>query len=377
MESQSGTMAMIDHTLKSDEFKGLSEDYNKIRVLEPLITSDVKNITKDLKTSLAGLEFSVKTASSVEDKLLRKNAYLNLSKSNKDKTITFSLQNMLFQFKDIIRYTEICNHEDITQITKRTIDSMEKQGYVLSGIKNRFSTPLADTGYKGMHLNFISPYGQEIELQVHSKESFDAKQNGHVLYEQVRKTSILKKDAILLNQKMHDLYASIKKPPGIDEIQNYRMSDWKKEQLLEQGRKNTSVVYENEYTELGAEAICFSVYYKNNKIPILEGYENQYPDNSVKHYHINRSLRNEFAIITSIDDKGKEILSHDVAIRSKTLEDVVKAANTTIIKHEELMKELYPNAEQEELEELINNANLENQYVQYISEFDDIDIEEH
>lgn len=38
---------------------------------------------------------------------------------------------------------------------------MEKQGYALSGVKNYFSHPYPDTGYKGMHLNFISPYGQE------------------------------------------------------------------------------------------------------------------------------------------------------------------------------------------------------------------------
>lgn len=376
MEQQSATMAMVDHTLKSDKFKGLSENYNKIRVLEPLITSDIKKTISDLKTSISGLEFSVKTASSVEDKLLRKNTYLNLNKDNKNKTSTFSLQNMLSQFKDIIRYTEICNHEDITQITKRTIDSMEKRGYVLSGIKNRFSTPLVDTGYKGMHLNFISPYGQEIELQVHSKESFDAKQNGHVLYEQVRKTSVLKKDAILLNQKMHDLYANIKKPPKIDEIQNYRMPEWKKEQLLEKGRKNTSVVYKNAYTKSGSEATCFSVYYKSSDVPILEGYENQYPDNSVKHYHIDRSSENDFAIITSIDDKGREIASHNTAIRSKTLEEVKQIADKTVGKHAEFIKELYPNMDKEEFEELENNVDLKN-HAPYISELEDIDIEEH
>lgn len=371
MGQQSATMAMVDHTLKSDKFKSLSKEYNKIRVIEPLITSDVKNVTKDLKTSLSGLKFSVKTASSTEDKLSRNEKYLS------DKDSFFSPKDRLHQFKDIVRYTEICNHEDIAQVTKRTIDLMEKQGYVLSGIKNYFSNHFPDTGYKGMHLNFISPYGQEIELQVHSKESFDTKQNGHVLYEQVRKTSVLKKDAILLNQKMHDLYANIKKPPRIDEIRNYRMPSWKKEKILKEGRENTSVMYENERTKSGAEAICFSVYYKNNKVPILEGYENQYPDKSVKHYHINRNSQNEFAIITSIDNKGNEIASHDSAIHSKTLEEVSHAADITITKHAELIEEFYPNAENEEFEELINDANLENQHVPYMSELDDIDIEEH
>lgn len=369
MNYQSATMAMVDHTLKSDKFNCLSKDYNKIRVIEPLVTSAVKNTTNDLKTSLDGIEFSVKTASSVEDKLLR-------SEARSNKSHLFSPQNTLHQFKDIIRYTEICNHDDITQITKKTIDSMEKQGYVLSGIKNYFSHPFPHTEYKGMHLNFISPYGQEIELQVHSKSSFDAKQEGHTIYEQIRKMSTLKKDVIRLNEKMQQLYKDVKKPPGIDEIQDYAMPYLEKEKILEKGRRNTSVVYKSEYTKSGAEAVCFAVYYKNNKTPILEGYENQYPDNSVKHYHINRNLQNEFAIITSIDDKGREIASHDSAIHSKTLEEVKQAADITITKHAELMEKLYPNVEKEELADLIN----ENQYKQqapYMSGLDDFELEEH
>lgn len=94
-------------------------------------------------------------ASSVEDKLLRSEAA-----HSKDGR-SFFPKDSLLQFKDAIRYTEICDHDNITQITKRTIDAMEKQGYALSGVKNYFSHPYPDTGYKGMHLNFISPYGQE------------------------------------------------------------------------------------------------------------------------------------------------------------------------------------------------------------------------
>ena len=52
-----------------------------------------------------------------------------------------------------------------------------------------------------MHLNFISPYGQEIELQVHSKSSFDAKQEGHTLYERIRKMSTLKKRCNKIKRK--------------------------------------------------------------------------------------------------------------------------------------------------------------------------------
>lgn len=92
MNYQSATMAMVDHTLKSDKFNCLSRDYNKIRVIEPLVTSAVKNTTNDLKTSLDGIEFSVKTASSVEDKLLR-------SEARSDKSHSFSPQTPCINLK--------------------------------------------------------------------------------------------------------------------------------------------------------------------------------------------------------------------------------------------------------------------------------------
>ena len=78
---------------------------------------------------------------------------------------------------------------------------------------------------------------RKIELQVHSKNSFDVKQEGHALYEQTRKVSVSKKDAKRLNEEMQLLHKSIKNPPGIDEIQDYRMPGLKKEMLLEEGRK--------------------------------------------------------------------------------------------------------------------------------------------
>ena len=167
MKYKSGTMAMVNHTFTSEQLNDkLFYEYNKIRVIEPLITSAINNVADNLETEFSGLEYSVKTAPSVEDKLLRA--------EKRDTSGRFSPKRELANFKDMIRYTEICNHRDIASVTKDTIEFMKEQGYTLSGTKNYYTHPFGATGYKGIHLNFISPYGQEIELQVHSKESFDA-----------------------------------------------------------------------------------------------------------------------------------------------------------------------------------------------------------
>ena len=217
MKYKSGTMAMVNHTFTSEQLNDkLFYEYNKIRVIEPLITSAINSVADNLETEFSGLEYSVKTAPSVEDKLLRA--------EKRDTSGRFSPKRELANFKDMIRYTEICNHRDIASVTKDTIEFMKEQGYTLSGTKNYYTHPFGATGYKGIHLNFISPYGQEIELQVHSKESFDAKQKGHELYEKIRAVSTLKRDKEAMKEEIKRIHGIVKNPPNIEAIHDYKMA---------------------------------------------------------------------------------------------------------------------------------------------------------
>lgn len=253
MKYKSGTMAMVNHTFTSEQLNDkLFYEYNKIRVIEPLITSAINNVADNLETEFSGLEYSVKTAPSVEDKLLRA--------EKRDTSGRFSPKRELANFKDMIRYTEICNHRDIASVTKDTIEFMKEQGYTLSGTKNYYTHPFGATGYKGIHLNFISPYGQEIELQVHSKESFDAKQKGHELYEKIRAVSTLKRDKEAMKEEIKRIHGIVKNPPNIEAIHDYKMPQKEKEKLLSIGKEQTLVEYESKRTDSNSEAIRFSVY---------------------------------------------------------------------------------------------------------------------
>lgn len=258
MKYKSGTMAMVNHTFTSEQLNDkLFYEYNKIRVIEPLITSAINNVADNLETEFSGLEYSVKTAPSVEDKLLRA--------EKRDTSGRFSPKRELANFKDMIRYTEICNHRDIASVTKDTIEFMKEQGYTLSGTKNYYTHPFGATGYKGIHLNFISPYGQEIELQVHSKESFDAKQKGHELYEKIRAVSTLKRDKEAMKEEIKRIHGIVKNPPNIEAIHDYKMPQKEKEKLLSIGKEQTLVEYESKRTDSNSEAIRFSVYYGNQE----------------------------------------------------------------------------------------------------------------
>ena len=225
----SGIRGLLNHHLSNDD---LNDIYNQIRMLEPLITQDLLTMSKELGIDFQGLEFTAKTAISIEDKLQR------LEKQS----IDYDAEAKLLEMKDIIRYTEICKHEDIANITRETIDRMKDKGYVLSGIANYYNSQYPDTEYKGMHLNFISPYGQEIEVQVHSPESFAAKQEGHSLYEKMRAVATLERDKEDLKKEITRIHGTIQNPPGIETLPTkYENPD--KMQIIKERREKVDIEF--------------------------------------------------------------------------------------------------------------------------------------
>lgn len=207
----SGTEAEKDHVI-SKYSSEIQEIYDKAREAEPAITEKVNDIAQSLGCRLEGLEYSVKTAGSVVEKLDR-------TQDDSVKTnVDFNPVTVISEMKDLVRYTEICDHDKIPEITKSTISAFEKAGYGVFGVKNYYNNPYPSTGYKGIHINVITPGGQKFEFQVHSKESFEAKQEGHKLYEIIRSEKISDEDKAVAREKIFEIHGSVDNPDGIEEI---------------------------------------------------------------------------------------------------------------------------------------------------------------
>lgn len=204
----SATKSLINNTFKEYDSSSLQEEYTKKRVIEPLITKDLALLSNKLGTSWCGLEYSVKTASSIEDKIKR------VQKSDPDRTP----EEIIVNLKDIIRYTQICEHEKIFDVAKDTINILQENGYSLLGLTNYYEKPFPSTGYKGLHLNILSPYGQEFELQIHSEESFKAKDIGHELYEKIRSVSTPIEEKERLKPEIFKIHSQIPNPPGYKDL---------------------------------------------------------------------------------------------------------------------------------------------------------------
>ena len=205
-----GIKSAVDSEFK--KYPQLKEKYDLIRFSEPLITNDIQEMAERFNTKLFGLEYCVKSASSIEDKIERKKEYCGKTHKN------FNLEKQLNQTKDLIRYTQICEHDDICNVTKDTIKFLEDKGYILSEFKNYYKNPYEATGYMGIHLGFISNTGQLIEIQVHSEKSFEAKQRGHELYEKIRSVSTPVSVKDKLKEQILEIHSSVGKPKDYEKL---------------------------------------------------------------------------------------------------------------------------------------------------------------
>ena len=319
-----GGYALNKYKLLANVPDDISKLYLNIKALEPVITSDLSQVSSQLGTSFEGLYYAVKSIDSLQNKIGREMA--------KEENVGKSPLEIAQSFKDVIRYTEICKHDNIFEVAKSTIDILQKEGYTLSGIKNYYITPFENTGYMGLHLNFISPYGQEIELQVHSQESFDAKQQGHSLYEQIRNVSPVPRDKDAIEKKVLEIHGKITKPKGFEELVDFKLSPEEKRKIISEGKSKTKVEVKNSQLQEFPFVAISTV--KHCDQELYHGFEHCYTDGSINVYRSNENG----ATMTSLDSKqGYIIVSHPAVPVHENVEHCLMVAQNTEAAHVEWM----------------------------------------
>jgi hypothetical protein len=159
---------------------------------EPKITKDVSSTAKQTGGKQEGLEFRLKE----EDSLARKLA------SEPGKPIN-----------DSLRYTTVYESNQLASGAEQTMAKLESLGYEKIAVKNSFEE---GSRYMGINTTFKSPEGQIFELQFHTPESFNVKQNlTHTLYEEFRLPSTTAERRLELQQQMNQITDTITIPPEI------------------------------------------------------------------------------------------------------------------------------------------------------------------
>lgn len=189
--------------------------YNMAKANEPRITLDMLDIAHRLGTSMDGLEYSVKTASSVVSKIERKTDKALQAGETPKKDFEY-----VSETGDLLRYTQVVNHDEIAAKVRATVQLLEDKGYTVDEIDNKY---LNEEGrYKAVHLNATSPSGQHFEMQIHSPESLAASRATHTMYEEWRRPETSEERKAELFTMIKSTYDSMPLPKDIMSLQSYK-----------------------------------------------------------------------------------------------------------------------------------------------------------
>lgn len=162
-----------DRQFNQKEFKKITSQEPKIRqVLEPLANEN--------KGTLTGLEFSTKSKQSTAEKILVRKKVKSMN-----------------EMWDLVRYTSLVDTNEYIDSFEKTIQGLKDKGFTIHQIKNTWKDK--DNPYNGINVKVLDPDGCKFELQFHTKESLDAKEKAHLLYEKQR---LLGKDEVKENLRL-------------------------------------------------------------------------------------------------------------------------------------------------------------------------------
>jgi hypothetical protein len=95
---------------------------------------------------------------------------------------------------------------------------MKDKGFELDKLKNSWS----DDQYKGINSQWIEPEsGQRIEVQFHTRISYEAKQLTHKAYERLRTKQADALEELVLEGFQRKVTAEVPVPPGATDIPDY------------------------------------------------------------------------------------------------------------------------------------------------------------
>ncbi len=196
----------VQQTAEQSQATLLAEQrLQKAKEVEPAITAALKSIESE-KAHLEGLEFRLKSVESLTRKIITDSHDMEVS-----------LEEAAANIKDVLRYTLVIEENDYTEITKKTLDKLTKEGYSVYSFKNFWAKDNID--YQGINTNLKTPDGVIFELQFHTKESYDTKsEKTHKYYEIIRSESASDEEKAEASRKHHELFALVPVPAGAKEL---------------------------------------------------------------------------------------------------------------------------------------------------------------
>lgn len=177
------------------------------RQIEPRITQDMQDLAAEHPGArLEGLDYRLKS----EDSFYRK-----LATAIDEEQPFASVDDLLTNMKDSVRYTFLIEPGDYARSTQAIIDDLSERGYDPSGtLKNSWNQP----GYQGINSNWVDQSGRIIEVQFHTPDSFDAKMSTHSVYEEIRAPGTDPARVVELERHQDEIFDAVPRPEDASAI---------------------------------------------------------------------------------------------------------------------------------------------------------------
>jgi hypothetical protein len=164
--------------------------------------------SQDPDRRLVGFEHRLKGRDRIKEKVY-----------NGIKLLKHSPEEAVSLVPDTIRYTFQYRESHYTQGVWTDIERLKGEGFKLHKLKNYWS----EDQYKGINSTWIEPdTGQRLEVQFHTRISFEAKQLTHTAYERIRSEQADALEELVLEAFQKKVAADVPVPPGATDIPDYR-----------------------------------------------------------------------------------------------------------------------------------------------------------
>jgi hypothetical protein len=167
---------------------------------EPLITADLREITRGVPGELVGLDNRYKGEDRILDKVRERLATGGVTAAQAARGVP-----------DALRYTHEIPDETYPQAIDRTVHGLWDRGYELIRWRNAWD----GYNYKGINSQWRHPgTGQLFEVQFHTPTSFFVNGLTHALYERDRDPTTTMKEQHVIVGIVHKIVVQVPVPPG-------------------------------------------------------------------------------------------------------------------------------------------------------------------
>ena len=141
---------------------------------EPEVTEALQGAAEAHGAEMAGLDFRLKQEKSMRSKIVDK---------VKEAARQVTQQEAAEMISDALRYTMVASPERYTQSVRAALLALRQKGHTPKKIKNYWHS---GGPYRGINVAMETADGFNWELQFHTKQSLETKEEAHVLYERAR-----------------------------------------------------------------------------------------------------------------------------------------------------------------------------------------------